>query len=55
MVLKEIQNECKHKGEHFFFSLVSGVKKIKIGECHTTLRHILLTIKDVSLNIDSKK
>ena len=40
MVLKEIQNECKHKGEHFINILLTRqwCQKFKIGEYHTTLQ-----------------
>ena len=37
--MKEIQNEGKHKGEHFINLLLTRLwcQKFKIGECHATL------------------
>ena len=39
VALKEIQNEGKHKGEHFINLLLTRLwcQKFKIGECHATL------------------
>ena len=40
MVLKEIQNEYEHKGEHFINHHLTRLwlQKFKIGECYATLQ-----------------
>ena len=51
MVLKEIQNVCKHKSEHFVNLPESEIQNRGMS-CNLT---DILLIKDLSLNIHSRK